>query len=286
MPPQKQKAAVMKFAICQELYENTLWPEQCRRIADAGYTGIEVAPFTISAQLSEVDDAVFDRMRTDAEDCGLEIIGLHWLLARTNGLYLTSPDPKVRNATVQYLKLLARVCRRMGGHVLVFGSPQQRSLLPGVSSEQANEFAAEVFRAAMPAFAEHNVVLCMEPLTPRETDFINTCAQAVELIERVQHPCMKLHQDVKAMLGGETESIPSLIHKYRSICGHFHVNDTNLLGPGMGETDYHPIMRALLDSGYSGWVSVEVFDYTPGADHIATESLRYMRQVLDELSGS
>lgn len=274
----------MKFAICQELYENTAWPEQCRRIAEAGYTGIEVAPFSISEDPGSVSDEVFDQMRKEAEASGLQIIGLHWLLAKTNGLYLTSPDWEVRRRTSDYLSLLARICHRLGGRVLVFGSPQQRNLLPGVSAEQAMEFAVDVFRAALPAFEEHEVELCMEPLTPKETDFINTCEQAVELIGRVQHPCMKLHQDVKAMLGGETESIPSLIHKYREICGHFHVNDSNLLGPGMGDTDYRPIIRALLDSGYEGWVSVEVFDYRPGADHIARESLKYMQQILQEVS--
>ena len=273
----------MKFAICQELYENVPWSDQCRRIAAAGYAGIEVAPFTISDDLASVPDTVYRQMRSDAEAAGLQIIGLHWLLARTTGLHLTSPEADVRRRTADYLMLLARVCRQLGGRVLVFGSPQQRNLLPGVTRDQALQYAAEVFQQAMPAFAEHDCELCLEPLTPRETNFINTCADAVEVIERVGHPAMRLHQDVKAMLGGETESIPALIRKYHDICGHFHVNDSNLLGPGMGETDYHPIIRALLESGYQGWVSVEVFDYQPGADHIANESMRYMRQVLHDL---
>lgn len=273
----------MKFAICQELYEDTAWPEQCRRIAAAGYTGIEVAPFTIASDLASVPDEVFDRMREEAAAHGLEIIGLHWLLAKTTGLYLTSPDAAVRQRTAEYLGLLARVCRRLGGRVLVFGSPQQRSLLPGVSRAAALDYAADVFRQAVPAFAEQQVELCMEPLTPKETDFINTCAEAMELLQRVPHPTLRLHQDVKAMLGAETDSIPALIHRYHAVCGHFHVNDSNLLGPGMGDTDYRPILQALRDSGYSGWVSVEVFDYRPGADHIAQESLRYMREVLQSL---
>lgn len=273
----------MKFAICQELYESTSWNEQCRLIAEAGYEGIEVAPFTISARLADVPDSVFGEMKQSAVDHGLQIIGLHWLLAKTTGLHLTSPEGNVQRATAEYLKLLARVCAKLGGRVLVFGSPQQRNLLPDVTRNDAMKYAAEVFRAAMPAFADEGVELCMEPLTPRETNFINTCAEAVELIRLVDHPSMKLHQDVKAMLGAEQESIPALIAKYREICGHFHVNDTNLLGPGMGETDFHPILKALVDSGYSGWVSVEVFDYSPGAQHIAVTSIETMRKVLKDL---
>jgi sugar phosphate isomerase/epimerase len=89
-----------------------------------------------------------------------------------------------------------------------------------------------------------------------------------------------LHQDVKAMLGAETESLPVLIDRFKEQTGHFHVNDTNLLGPGMGETEYAPIFEALLKSGYSGWVSVEVFDYSPGAEVIARESFLNMQEAL------
>ncbi len=278
-----QKVIAMKFAICQELYETTDWATQCQLIAEAGYAGIEVAPFAISTDLASVPAAVLEGMKQEAERHGLEIIGLHWLLAKTTGLYLTSPDAAVRRATAEYLSLLARVCRQLGGHIMVFGSPQQRSLLPGVNRPQAIEFAADVFRQAASSFAENGVVLCLEPLTLKETDFINTCDEAVEIIRLVDHPSMALHQDVKAMLGAESSPIPEIIHRHKKICKHFHVNDTNLLGPGMGSTDYHPILRALIESNYSGWVSVEVFDYSPGAQNIAVKSLNYMRSVLQDL---
>ena len=273
----------MKFAICQELYENTEWSEQCRLIAEAGYTGIEVAPFAISADLASVPASVFEGMKQEAERHGLEIIGLHWLLAKTTGLYLTSPDPEIRKATADYLKLLARACRQLGGHLMVFGSPQQRSLLPAISKQQAAEFAADVFRQAAPAFADNEVLLCLEPLTAKETDFINTCDEAMEIVRLVDHPSMALHQDVKAMLGAEWTQIPKIIDRHKKNCKHFHVNDSNLLGPGMGSTDYHPIFRALIESNYRGWVSVEVFDYSPGAQNIAVQSLNYMQSVLDDL---
>ena len=171
----------------------------------------------------------------------------------------------------------------LGGHIMVLGSPQQRNLLPGVTRQQAADFAVEVFEQVVDEFARQDVILCVEPLTKKETDFINTCDEAMEIISRVSHPSIMLHQDVKAMLGAETESIPSLIHRHKNFSKHFHVNDSNLLGPGMGETDFHPILQALIESHYSGWVSVEVFDYTPGAQHIAVVSLQYMKQVLDDL---
>lgn len=269
----------MKFAICQELYEGWDWQRQCRFTAETGYTGIEIAPFTLAARPRDVAPARRRELRRIAEDAGLQIVGLHWLLAKTDGLHLTSPDPLVRAATAEYLVELAELCADLGGSVMVHGSPQQRNLLEGVTWEQAFANAADVFQSAMPNIADRGVHLLIEPLTTKETNFINSCAEGARLIQAVGHPNFALHQDVKAMLP-EEKPIPELIREFKHLTRHFHVNDSNLLGPGMGPTDYRPIFEALKDSGYSGWVSVEVFDYSPGAETIARDSLRYMQDVL------
>lgn len=270
----------MKFGICHEMFVDWDWDRQCRFIAETGYEGIELAPFTLAPRIGQVPAEQRSTMRKQAEDRGLRIFGLHWLLAKTEGLHLTTSDAAVRRATAEYLIELGDACADFGGDLMVFGSPYQRNLEDGMTRAQAYANAAEVFRTALPRLEQRGVRICMEPLTPAETDFVNTCADAVELMERVDRPNFVLHQDVKAMLGAESDPIPVLIDRYKSIVGHFHVNDTNLLGPGMGETDYEPIFRALVESGYSGWVSVEVFDYAPGPEKIARDSLAYMRDVL------
>lgn len=273
----------MRFAICHELFEGWDWQRQCDFISEIGYTGIELAPFTLAERITDVSDEQLSECRKVAEDRGLAIIGLHWLLAKTTGLHLTTADASVRKATSDYLVALGRACGLLGGTLMVFGSPFQRNLTGGVSTEQAMENASEVLRTALPAIAEFGVEICMEPLTTKETDFVNTCAEAVKLIDMVGEPNLTLHQDVKAMLGAESDPIPDLIHRYRDRVGHFHVNDTNLLGPGMGETDYRPILKALQDSSYAGWISVEVFDYSPGCERIARQSFEYMQDILARL---
>jgi sugar phosphate isomerase/epimerase len=269
----------MKFAICQELFENWDWERQCRFIAEVGYEGIEVAPFTLAPRITDLTPDRRRLLRKQAADCGLQVIGLHWLLAKTTGLCLTSGNRAIRRATSDYLGELAGACADLGGDVLVFGSPAQRNLEPGTSREEGMERAAEVLSGCLAVLGERGVKICIEPLTPKETNFINTCAEAVELVDRVASPQLVLHQDVKAMLS-EADPIPELIARYANRVGHFHANDGNLLGPGMGPTDFTPIFRALVDARYSGWVSVEVFDYAPGCEKIARESLAYMRETL------
>jgi sugar phosphate isomerase/epimerase len=266
----------MKFAICNELFEGWRFEDVCRFVKAIGYDGLELAPFTLATPISHLPAADRQALRRMADDAGLEIVGLHWLLAKTTGLHVTSPDPAVRRRTAQYLGELAAACRDLGGHLMVFGSPQQRSIGPGVSREDAFRYATDTFQRAMPAVAAAGVVLCMEPLTTDETDFVNTCAEAIELIDAVDHPSFVLHLDVKAM-SSEPTAVPDLIRAYAGRAGHFHANDPNRLGPGFGETDFGPIFRALSDAGYDRWVSVEVFDFSPGPQLIARRSLEYMK---------
>ena len=79
-------------------------------------------------------------------------------------------------------------------------------------------------------------------------------------------------------MSSEAEPVPALIRRYAARTGHFHANDANRRGPGFGAIDFVPIFRALKDTRYSGWVSVEVFDYSPDPETIARDSIRYMRE--------
>jgi sugar phosphate isomerase/epimerase len=183
----------------------------------------------------------------------------------------------VRDRTVGYLGDIARLCADLGGRVLVFGSPKQRSLLPGVSHEQATQHLHEVFSRLVPVLESTGTVVALEPLSPVETDVLTTAAETCRLIERIGSPHVRLHLDVKAM-ASEPCSIPEIIRESCRHLEHFHANDVNLQGPGFGDVDFVPIFKALAEARYPGWVSVEVFDYTPGAERLARESIEFMRR--------
>lgn len=273
----------MKFAICNETFLDWPFPKAFDLARQCGYTGIEIAPFTMALDAKDISAAQRDEVRRQAADAGLEVIGLHWLLAKTNGYYLTSPDAAVRRATAEYLKQLARLCRDLGGSIMVFGSPLQRNLLPGVTMDQAFGYAAEVFTAALPAFEEQDVVLAIEPLGPAEGDFLNHASDGVRLIEMIGSPHCRLHLDCKAM-SSEGRPIPDIVRENAPYLVHFHANDANRLGPGMGEIDFLPIFEALGQINYQGWVSVEVFDYSPGVERLTRESIEYMLGCLNQLA--
>jgi sugar phosphate isomerase/epimerase len=273
----------MRYAICNETFEGWDHGKVCTTAAELGYQGLELAPFTLAPRITDVTAAQRQQLRREAEKCGLKIIGLHWLLAKTEGVQLTATDPQVRQRTADYLVELARCCRDVGGDLMVFGSPAQRRIPAGITREQAAGFAVDTFRRALPGIVDAGVKLCLEPLSPPEADFINTCHEGLDILERINHPNFVLHLDVKAMSTDEA-STPDLIRRHGSRAGHFHANDVNRRGPGFGDTDFVPIFQALHDSGYKGWVSVEVFDYSPDPVTIARESIRYMRECADKIS--
>src|SRR3972149_4703364 len=194
----------MKFAICNEMFGDRPFADTFSTIRNLGYTGVEVAAFPLAPQAAPFDvrqvpaERIVE-MRALAEEAGLEIIGLHWLLAKTEGLYLTSPDPTVRRHTADYLRALAELCADLGGKIMVLGSPQQRNLLPDVSYDDAEAYATEVLHAVVPALNQFGVTLALEPLGPAEGDFMLTAAAGIRLAKMVGSPHCKLHLDVKAM---------------------------------------------------------------------------------------
>lgn len=268
----------MKYAICNETFQDWPFEKAFAYARSLGYTGIEIAPFTLDAPPPDFTAASRDTLRNQIKDAGLECVGLHWLLAKTTGFYLTTPDEAVRRITGERLADLGRLCADLEGTIMVLGSPLQRNLLPGVTHDQAMDFAADTIRRAMPVLEDCGVTLALEPLAPTEGDFLNTAVLGIELAKKVDSPNCRLHLDVKAM-SSEADPVEKIIRDSRDWIAHFHANDPNLLGPGMGDVVFDPIFKALKDIDYQGWVSVEVFRYEPGIETICEESIRYMREV-------
>ncbi len=275
----------MKYAICNETFQGWDFAKAFSYARTCGYEGIEIAPFTLAPSADQVSTARRREVRSQIVEAGLECVGLHWLLAKTEGFYLTSPDEEVQRRTGAYLATLCELCDDLGGSLMVLGSPQQRNLLPGVSHDEAMRHAAATIRHALPAFEDRGITLALEPLGPGEGDFLNTAASGIELAKMVDSPLCRLHLDVKAM-SSEASPIPDIIRESRDWMAHFHANDPNLLGPGMGEVEFDPIIAALLDIEYQGWVSVEVFRYEPDIETICESSISYLRETLTRVQSA
>ena len=277
----------MRFAICNEMFE--VWNTDsgfdfarfCRFSKECGYEGVEIAPFTIASSAYDIPAEKRNEIRKVVESFGLQITGLHWLLAKTAGFHLTSPDTEVRRKTAEYFQELIRLCADLGGKFLILGSPSQRTLSPEISPEQGEDYASEIFRTVLPQLEKSGVKIAVEPLSMKETNFWNTAKEVVDFVRRLdalEH--IALHLDCKAMCG-EQKPIPEIIHEFKDDFIYLHVNDPNLQGPGFGHLKFGPIIAALEKIQYDGWVSLETFDYSPGPELLAQKSIAYLKSFLD-----
>ena len=265
----------MNFAICNEIFRDWKIEETLAYAAKLGYRGLEIAPFTLANSVADIAPSERHRIREAAARNEIQIAGIHWVLVKPEGLYISHPDQVIRERTARYFCELVDFCADLGGKVMVVGSPKQRNVMDGVSAEHAREWASGTFRDAVARAEQRGVTICFEPLAPLETNFINTAAEALEFVQRLPSPAFRIILDVKAMCS-ETKPIPQIIRESWPHFAHFHANDKNLKGPGFGEVDFRPIAAALKEVGYDGFVSVEVFSFDEGPEAIATKSLEYL----------
>jgi sugar phosphate isomerase/epimerase len=279
----------MHFALCNEVLQPLPFGEQCALAARLGYDGLEVAPFTLATNPLDITDAQAREFRRQAQDHGLAISGLHWLLVAPAGLSIVDPDAAVRQRTVAFMRRLVELCALMGGKYLVHGSPKQRSVPAGSTREQALARATECFAQAGAAAAAAGLVYCIEPLSSRETDLVNTVAEAARIVDQVASPGLKTMIDCSAAGQMESDAIPQLMERWvrSGHVAHVQVNDPNRRGPGQGELRFAPILAELLAlqgaGEYGGVVAVEPFDYVPDGPGCAARAIGYLKGIVEGL---
>ena len=271
----------MRFAICNEIFQDWKIEDVFAYAARLGYSAVEIAPFTLANSVTEITSTDRTRIREAAARQGIAVAGIHWVLVKPEGLYINHPESTIRSRTARYLRDLVDFCADLGGTVMVVGSPKQRNVLPGCSAEQAREWALSTFKPAVEQAKERRVTICFEPLSPAETNFVNTAAEAIQFVQKLVSPNFKIILDAKAMCS-ESKPAAQIIRESWPYFAHFHANDKNLKGPGFGEVDFRPIAGALRDVGYDGFVSVEVFNFEEGPQVIASKSLEYLKRVFGE----
>jgi len=275
-----------KYAMCNESMAELSWAEQCRIVSDAGYEGIEIAAFTLVKEgVQEITPSGRKKMVSIMKNAGLECAGLHWLLAPPpKGLHFTTPDAAVRRKTVAYLDTLIDFCGDLGGPYMIFGSPKQRDTR-GISVEQAKKYFAEGLAAVADHAQQRGIEILVEPLGNRTTDVVNTLAEASQLAGQVNHPAIGIMFDFNNTVD-ETEPFDVLLRKYYKNIHHVHVQEMGgkHLGTGTAVNDYVKAFQVLKDMRYNHWVSLEVFDFSPGGKTIAAESMRTLKQIEGKLT--
>jgi D-psicose/D-tagatose/L-ribulose 3-epimerase len=275
----------VRIALCNEVIAPMPFPAQCVYAAKLGYDGLEIAPYTLSDEPHRLGAAQIAAARSAAQDAGIAITGLHWLLLKPAGLSISTRDEAVRKRTIDVMLALIDQCAELGGRYLVHGSPHQRRIDPGETRAAALARAQESFAAVAGRAEKAGVVYCIEALAAEQTPLINTLEEAARIVKQIDSPSIRSMLDCSAAGRMEKQPLAALVDRWlpQGVIAHVQLNDRNRQGPGQGQQKFAPLFAALRKHRYGGDVAVEPFDYVPDGPGAAARAIGYVRGVLEAL---
>jgi len=276
-----------RHSICNEVYAGWDFAAACRHMRQAGYDGIEIAPFTLAEDPATIPAAKRREYRDIIAAEGLAFAGLHWLMVSPKGLHVTTPDAALRERSWLHIRNLIDLCADLGpngegGGVMVFGSPVQRGTTGGATRAEATEHFVQGLASVAGHAAERNVKVLVEALPKAQCDVVDTLEEAAAIVRRIASPGVQTMFDTHNAVD-EVEPHAVLVQRYFSLIRHIHVNETDGGHCGTGNYDFTPLLRTLRRLNYQGWISLEAFDFAPGPDRVAKESIRYLQGLIDRL---
>jgi len=275
--------ARFQHAICNEIYQSWTLDKVCSSIRRIGYSGIEIAPFTLAERPADIGRDARANYRQMIGSEGLRFAGLHWLMVSPQGLHVTTPDRSLRERSWNHVRELIDLCSDLGENgVMVFGSPKQRSAADGLNSREATRNFTDGLAGLAPHAAERGVTILVEALSAGQCDVITTLAEAVEIVRQIDSPGVRTMFDTHNAVD-EAEPHAVLVDRYFDFIRHVHVNEMDGRHPGTGNYDFKPVLEVLRRRGYGNWISLEAFDFSPGAERIAADSLRFLEQEIERL---
>ena len=272
-----------RFSLCNEVFEKWDFAESCKALRAAGYDGIEIAPFTLAEDPAQIPTQRRREYRTIIRSEGLQFVGLHWLMVSPKGLHVTAPDAALREKSWRHIHDLIDLCADLGENgVMVFGSPAQRKTTGGLSREHATKHYVDGLAAAAPHAIARGVTILIEALPIGQCDVVQTLAEAVQWVDQIGSPGVRTMFDTHNAVD-EVEPHAVLVDRYFPYIRHVHLNELDGRHPGAADYDFKPLLDVLRKRHYQGWLSLEVFDFKPGAVKIATDSMRFLTSEIEKL---
>jgi D-psicose/D-tagatose/L-ribulose 3-epimerase len=276
----------LRLALCNEVIAGMEFARQCEFAATLGYDGLEVAPFTLADEPHLIGASQAAAFRSTADQAGIAICSLHWLLVKPAGLSITSDDHAVRTRSLEVMRRLIGLCADLGGKVLVHGSPAQRRLPEGSGADEARKRGAEAFAAIADDAKRAGVIYCIEALATPDANFVNTIDEAIAIVNAIGSPHVRTMLDCSAGAVMEKEPLADLLDRHlpTGMIAHVQFNDRNRRGPGQGEDLFAPVLAALKRNNYTGWAAAEPFDYQPDGPGCAARAIGYLRGIEETLT--
>jgi sugar phosphate isomerase/epimerase len=252
------------FVFCGDLERG------CARAAALGFDAVEIFPPSADALKIKTLGALLKRYHLRLAAVGT---GAGWLKHRWS---LTSADPAYRAQAHDFIVRIVDLAAAFGAPAII-GSMQGRVEGKG-ARQQALQWLEEGLTGLGNRAGAHGVSLLYEPLNRYETNLFNRAKEAAAFLTRRKIQHVKLLCDLFHM-NLEEAAIPTTLRAVARHLGHVHFADTNRRAMGFGHLDVSPIVEALRDIGYAGYLSAEVLPL-PNPETAARQTMRAFRQFI------
>ena len=241
--------------------------EGCRKAAALGFDAVEVFP-------PEPEAVKVEELRALLDDNGLSLAavgtGAGWVKHKFS---LSSPDEATREKAVDFVRRVMDFAANFDAPAII-GSMQGKSG-DGVTKQVALRYLGNALFKLDDHARDIDGTVLYEPINRYETNLVNTLGDAVQLLTAIGAENVKILADLFHM-NIEEINIADAIRNAGSRVGHVHFADSNRRAAGLGHTDFMPIMAALGEIGYEGYLSAEVFPL-PDSDSAARQTIDMFR---------
>jgi len=268
-----------RLAICSETFAGADFAGICKSARRSGFSGLEVDPANLGEDPAALSADRRKEVRAMLSDAGLIYVGMHSFLKTPKGMHLTTPDNATRQRTLDYFARLLDLSADLGSNsVMVLGSSKQRSAVAESSVADATARLEEGLGRLSLLAAQREVTILLEPLSPQFTNVVNTLAASRSIVERIGSRGLATMFDTHNTTA-ETEPASVLIAKHLKQIRHVHLNEMDGRYPGSGNYLFRELLQALRDNEYKGWLSVELFDFQPDGETVASKSAAHIREL-------
>ena len=271
----------MKLSLSSFLYLHYPLSEAVRRTALAGFDGIDIWGGRPHAYRTDLTAQEVANLRRILEAEGLAVASFIPAQFRYP-TSLCSPNSTIRQDSVSYIQDSTETAAALGAPLV---SVCPGHTIYGQSIEDGLGRLSESLCAIAEFAARHNVRIAIEPADKYETDLLPTCAAALKLARALGYANLGILVDNgHAHVVGE--SAPDAVRNLGDRLFHVHVDDNNGLRdqhlvPGEGTFEFPPLIAALREAEYEGFLAAELaWDYTLDPDPAARLTVERMKRVL------
>lgn len=275
---------LMRYSICNWLFKEIDFEKSCLLIAKHGFQGVEIAPFTLFDDPQDIGERKILEIEEALTRAGLKFVGFHAIFFGPGNFHITSQDRAIRQRSWDRLRRLVDIAGKLGGGVLVLGSPKQRRAI-GIPPENAVGYIKEGLSKIAPYATERKATILIEALPSTDTNVINTLEESRELIRSINKPGISGMFDFHNC-AHETRSWSELIEHYFDIIQHIHVNEVNGSYPGTGNSDFTPAFVKLGEKRYTGWISLEIFHQPDDPDFVLSKTMQFLVDMEKRISSA